>query len=61
MVSHRRRLKRFEEPGHARYLMCSCYRRLLLLLNERIMDVFVDQLSVAKARLDGWPRSLAKR
>ena len=58
MVGIRRTLKRIEEPGHARYLTCSCYRRLPLFDNDRIKDAFVDQLARVRRRrafaLYGW-------
>ena len=45
--AHRRR---FEIPGHARYLTFSCYRRLPLFQNDAIKDTFVDRLRDARAR-----------
>jgi len=52
MTGHRRQLKRINEPGHARYLTCSCYRRLPLLNNPRICDAFVDQLALTQRAFD---------
>lgn len=52
MSSPRRLLKRFNEIGHARYLTCSCYRRLPLLSNPLIRDAFVDQLHRVHQRND---------
>jgi putative transposase len=51
MNLHRKRLRRIEHPGHARYLTCSCYHRLALFDNDAIKQVFVDQLEVVTSRL----------
>jgi hypothetical protein len=48
----RRTLKRIEEPGHARYLTFSSYRRLPLFKNHAIEQLFADQLAITRARLD---------
>lgn len=45
MASFRRKLKRFEGLGDARYLTCSCYRRLPLFNNDDIKDAFVEHLA----------------
>ena len=44
----RKRMKRFEGLGHARYLTFSCYQRLPLLNNDRIKQVFVDRLHAVR-------------
>jgi putative transposase len=48
MTEQRRRLKRIETPGHARYLTCSCYRHLPLFNNDRIKDAFADRLAFTR-------------
>ena len=49
---------RFEHPGHARFLTFSCFRRLPLLGNPGIRDLFLDHLRAARAecafRLHAW-------
>ena len=50
-MHHRRTLKRIEEPGHARYLTCSCYHRLPLFANDLIKQAFVEQLRRVRERL----------
>ena len=45
MSFHRRQLRRIDHIGHARYLTCSCYRRLPLLGHPRIRDVLAEQLN----------------
>jgi REP element-mobilizing transposase RayT len=40
----RRRLRRFDELGHVRYLTFSCYRRLPLLDHDAIRGLFLDRL-----------------
>ncbi len=52
MSTLRRKLKRYETPNHARYLTFSCYRRLPLFKNDKIKQVFVDQLDLTRQRLD---------
>ena len=51
MTTYRRTLKRVEEPGHARYLTFSCYRRLPLFKNDSIKEVFAAQLKLVRQRL----------
>lgn len=46
-MPHRRR---FEHPGHARFLTFSCYQRLALFGNDAIKDAFVDALGAARNR-----------
>ena len=43
-MSDYRRLKRIENPNHARFLTCTCYRHLALFNNDRIKDAFADRL-----------------
>jgi len=53
-----KKLKRIEVAEHARFLTCSCYRRLPLFQNDQIKQVFADQLVLARDRLGfelfGW-------
>lgn len=51
MPPHRRKLKRVDEPGHARYLTCSCYHQLALFNNDKIKSAFADHLASVKSRL----------
>ena len=51
MPTIRRTLKRIEEQGHARYLTCSCFRRLPLFGNDHIKDSFLDQLLLVRQRV----------
>lgn len=46
-----KKLKRIEVAEHARFLTCSCYRRLPLFQNDAIKHLFVDQLVLARDRL----------
>jgi putative transposase len=48
----RRTMKRYETPGHARYLTFSCYRRLVLFGNDRIKDAFAERLAYVIDDLD---------
>jgi putative transposase len=50
MPPPRRRLKRIEQPTHARYLTFSCYHRLPLLQNDTIKLAFRDALHQARDR-----------
>lgn len=43
-TTRRKQLRRFELPGHARFLTFSCYARLPLFLDEDIKTLFVDRL-----------------
>ena len=50
--AHRKLLKRYEEPGHARYLTFSCYDRLPLFSNDKIKEVFVEHLTATVEQHD---------
>ncbi|MCI0363335.1 MAG: transposase [Phycisphaerales bacterium] len=54
----RKALKRFEAPGQARFITCSCWQRLPLFGNPSIRDAFADQLGTVRQRnafrLLGW-------
>ena len=43
---YRRKLRRVNEPGQARFLTFSCYRRLPLLNNNSIRALFVERLKI---------------
>lgn len=45
------RRRRFEEPGHARFLTFSCYHRLALLDNSAIRDLFSRRLDESRSQL----------
>jgi len=47
MSSHRKTRRRWETPGHARFLTFSCYQRIRLFDNDAIKDAFVDRLTHA--------------
>ena len=47
----RRRLRRLELPGTARFLTFTCYRRLPLLQNPKIADRFAERLTEVAAKL----------
>ncbi len=55
---HRRKLRRVEIPGQARFLTFSCYHRLPLLNHDKIRDLFLNRLSAVctteQVRLLGW-------
>jgi putative transposase len=46
MIPQRRTRRRYEAPGQARYLTCSCFHRLALFGNDRIKDAFVERLTL---------------
>ena len=48
MPPKHRRLRRIEEPGHARYLTCSCYHNLELFSNDQIKDAFAERLAFVR-------------
>src|SRR5687767_13988199 len=54
----RKRLKRIESTGQARFITCSCSQRLQLLANPHIRDAFVKQVILVHRRsafrLLGW-------
>jgi len=49
MAKHRKRLRRVEIPGQARYLTFSCYHRLPLLKNDRIKHLLLDRIGEVRA------------
>ena len=51
MSGPRRQLCRIEDPSHARYLTCSCYRRLALFGNDRIKDAFAQRLAFVRIEM----------
>jgi putative transposase len=55
---HHKKLRRYDEPGHARFLTFSCYHRLPLLSKDRSRHWFADALSAARIKHDfqlwGW-------
>ena len=51
MSSHRKRLRRYEIPGEARFLTFSCYRRLELFNNDRIKDRFARHIGEVQTGL----------
>ena len=42
---HRRKLRRFNQPGHARFLTFSCYQRIPLLNHDGIRELFLRCLA----------------
>ena len=46
------RVKRMNDPNHARYITFSTYQRLDLFSTEAIRDVFVEQLRLTRERHD---------
>jgi putative transposase len=44
-------MRRWEVPGHARYLTFSCYRRLPLLSNDQIKKVLIHRTATVKSEL----------
>jgi putative transposase len=52
MPAPRRTLRRYEGLNHARYLTCSCYRRLPLFRNDKIKDAFVKHLALVQQQME---------
>jgi putative transposase len=50
MPTHRKRLRRFEIAGHARFLTFSCFQALPLFNNDRIKDAFAEHLEQVRQR-----------
>ena len=46
-----KRRRHYDEPGHARELTFSCYRRFQFLNRDRTCQWFVDALAMAGANL----------
>ena len=44
------RVKRSNDPNHARYITFSTYQRLDLFSTEALRDAFVDQLRITRER-----------
>lgn len=57
-MKYRKRLKRIEHPGHARFLTFSCYQRMPLFENDQIKSAFMNHLIRAREttgfQLWGW-------
>lgn len=51
-TEHRKRLHRYEIPGHARSHTFSCLRRLPLFHEDWVKDAFVEQLALTRKRLE---------
>src|SRR5437879_5240626 len=49
-MRHRKRVKSFNEPGHAHELTFSCFQRLPLLSRDRSRSWFVDAMAKASGR-----------
>jgi putative transposase len=47
---HRKRVRRYNDPGHAHFLTFSCYRRLPLLSKDRTRQWTVDAIAVARVK-----------
>jgi putative transposase len=56
-TSHRRQVKRYDEPGHARFLTFSCFQRRPFLRSERACQWLADAIERARATHDFelWP------
>ena len=52
MPSRRKRVRSYNEPGHAQELTFSCFRRLPLLSRDRSRWGFIDALAAARQRCD---------
>ena len=54
--AYRKKVRHFDEPGHAHFLTFSCYQRLPLLSKDRTRSWFVDALETArrKHQFDLW-------
>ncbi|MFI4897925.1 MAG: REP-associated tyrosine transposase [Phycisphaerales bacterium JB059] len=51
MAEPRKKLRRYEIKGHARFLTFSCNQRLALFENPAIRDTFAEQVFLARSRL----------
>jgi putative transposase len=49
---HRKRVRSYNEPGHAHELTFSCFRRLPLLRRDRTRQWFLEALETARHRLN---------
>jgi REP-associated tyrosine transposase len=47
---HRKRCRRYNEPGHAHYLTFSCFRRHALLARDRTRTWFLEAVDLARRR-----------
>jgi putative transposase len=48
MLPHRKKLRRYENPGELRFLTFSCYGRLPLFKNDRIKAAFVEEIAITQ-------------
>ena len=55
-TEHRKKVRHYDEPGHAHFLTFSCYRRMPLLSKDRSRFWFIDALEKARGKdsLDLW-------
>ncbi|MGO8751267.1 MAG: REP-associated tyrosine transposase [Thermoguttaceae bacterium] len=55
-VRRRKKVRHYDEPGHAHFLTFSCYRRMALLSKDRTRRWFIDAMEEAreKHRFDLW-------
>lgn len=51
-MRYRKKVKRFNEPGHAHFLTFSCFQRLPLLSKDRTRTWFVQSLQAARNRYE---------
>ncbi len=51
MPEPRKKRRRYEIEGHARFLTFSCYRRLALFGSSAIRDAFAERIFLARSRL----------
>jgi putative transposase len=49
-TKHRKRLRRYEIPGHARFLTFSCYQRQPLLTDDAVKAALVEQMAQVRHR-----------
>jgi len=47
-TEQRKKLKRYDIPGHAHELTFSCYHRFHYLKDERVCAIFIDELTHAR-------------
>ena len=47
---HRKKVRHYDEPGHAHFLTFSCYRRMPLLSKDRSRHWFIDALETARTK-----------
>src|SRR5687767_2147446 len=49
-VPHRKRCKRFNDPGHAHYLTFSCFQRRPFLSRDRTRQWLVDAIALSREK-----------